>query len=146
MSNLVFVLILSPLLVWISIFDSREFRIPDRAIVIGLLIVSTMAIVGWLNPWLSFLGIIFALAQTGLVRLLVPSGFGLGDVKLAIVIGAFLGPVSWLIIGLTASILAIIALIPSMIHGRVSANERIPLAPFISCSALIIGIITGKQL
>lgn len=68
--------------------------------------------------------------------LIRPGAMGLGDVKLAAVLGLYLGAavVAALLIALTAGAIAGLALI--IRHGRAARRRTIPFAPFIALGAL----------
>ncbi len=72
-----------------------------------------------------------------LAALAYPKGMGMGDVKLALLLGAMLGrtvPVA-LMLGLLA------ALVPSVVlfarHGAAARKMAIPLAPFLSLGSVV---------
>ena len=72
-----------------------------------------------------------------LVALAYPGGMGMGDVKLALLIGAVLGPTTP--VGLMLALL--LALVPTVVliarHGRGARRLAIPFAPFLSAGAVI---------
>ena len=74
-----------------------------------------------------------------------PDGMGMGDVKLALLLGAMLGwfvPVA-LVVGLLA------ALVPSIVllvrHGPRARKMRIPLAPFLALGG-VVALFAGHDL
>jgi leader peptidase (prepilin peptidase)/N-methyltransferase len=72
-----------------------------------------------------------------LAALAYPAGMGMGDVKLALLLGAMLGRVVG--VGLMLGMLA--ALVPSIVllarHGSAARKMGIPFAPFLALGALI---------
>ena len=91
-----------------------------------------------IDPTLAWL--VWALVAAGglfLVVLAYPKGLGMGDVKLALLLGAMLGPsvTVALMIGLFA------ALIPSAVlvsrHGVAARKMGVPLVPFLSLGAVV---------
>jgi leader peptidase (prepilin peptidase) / N-methyltransferase len=72
-----------------------------------------------------------------LAALAYPAGMGMGDVKLALLLGAMLGRLVG--VGLMLGMLA--ALVPSIVllarHGSAARKMGIPFAPFLALGALI---------
>ena len=80
-----------------------------------------------------------------LAALAYPKGMGMGDVKLALLLGAMLGrvvPVA-LMVGMLS------ALVPSAVlfvrHGMAARKMKIPLAPFLSIGG-VVGLFVGDEL
>jgi leader peptidase (prepilin peptidase) / N-methyltransferase len=118
-------------LVTISAVDFERMIIPNRIVVPAAAV--TLAANSALHPsprWvLAALGastFLFAAA------LLYPKGMGMGDVKLAILMGAALGRTT--AVGLMAGMLA--ALLPSLFlfarHGSAARKMKIPFGPFLA--------------
>jgi leader peptidase (prepilin peptidase) / N-methyltransferase len=89
-----------------------------------------------------------ALAASGfllLAALAYPAGMGMGDVKLALLLGAMLGR----LVGVGLMLGMIAALIPSVVllarHGSAARKMGIPFAPFLALGALI-ALFAGKPL
>jgi leader peptidase (prepilin peptidase) / N-methyltransferase len=85
----------------------------------------------WAIGALGFAGFLF------LVALAYPAGMGMGDVKLALLIGALLGrttPVGFMLA-------LLLSLVPTVFlfarHGRGARKLKIPFAPFLAAGALI---------
>ena len=123
-------------LVALSVIDARHRIVPNRIVVpaAGVALVAHTAI----DPSLEWLA--WSLAAAGalfLVVLAYPKGLGLGDVKLALLLGAVLGAsvTVALMIGLFA------ALVPAAIlvsrHGASARKMGVPLVPFLSLGAVI---------
>ncbi len=72
-----------------------------------------------------------------LAVLAYPGGMGMGDVKLALLIGALLGAVTP--VGIMLGLL--LALVPSVVliarHGKGARRLAIPLAPFLAAGAVV---------
>lgn len=89
------------------------------------------------------LGVLLTAGPAALIALLYrllrhKSGFGLGDVKLLIVIGLFLGRFGGLVLPV-AAILGLIAICGAKLGNRtVSLSMKIPFGPFIALSTLVI--------
>jgi leader peptidase (prepilin peptidase)/N-methyltransferase len=93
----------------------------------------------------------WALAAAGsaaallLLALAHPGGLGMGDVKLALLIGALLGRTAPLAIALGS----LLALVPSAVliarHGTAARKLAIPFAPFLALGT-VISLFAGQQL
>ena len=123
-------------LVTLSAIDVQLRIVPNRIVVpaAAVALVAHTAI----DPTLAWL--VWALVAAGglfLVVLAYPKGLGMGDVKLALLLGAMLGPsvTVALMIGLFA------ALIPSAVlvsrHGVAARKMGVPLVPFLSLGAVV---------
>jgi leader peptidase (prepilin peptidase) / N-methyltransferase len=123
-------------LLTLSVIDGRHRIVPNRIVVpaAGAALVAHTAI----DPSLEWLA--WSLAAAGalfLVVLAYPKGLGMGDVKLALLLGAVLGAsvTVALMVGLFA------ALVPAAIlvsrHGASARKMGVPLAPFLSLGAVI---------
>jgi leader peptidase (prepilin peptidase) / N-methyltransferase len=123
-------------LVALSVIDAQHRIVPNRIVLpaAAVTLVAHTAIAPSLT-WLAW-----AVAAAGalfLVALAYPKGLGMGDVKLALLLGAMLGAsvTVALMIGLFA------ALVPAAIlfarHGASARKMAVPLVPFLALGALI---------
>ncbi len=138
-------------LILVSDIDIAERIIPDVVIlpvavigVLGMTILDPSGGARWV--WLaSGLGAAGFLLAAGLIyqRLRGVEGMGMGDVKLALCMGFFLGSavIPALFIGFVAGALAGIVLVA---RGR-SSQTAVPFGPFLACGA-IVGLLFGDQL
>jgi leader peptidase (prepilin peptidase)/N-methyltransferase len=123
-------------LVSISAIDAEHHIIPNRIVVPAAAIV--LAAQTALQPSAEW-----AIAGFGasgfllLAALVYPAGMGMGDVKLALLLGAMLGrtvPVA-VLLGLVA------AMVPSLVllarHGSAARKMAIPLGPFLALGAVV---------
>jgi leader peptidase (prepilin peptidase)/N-methyltransferase len=124
-------------LVVVSVTDLERRIIPNRIV----LPATAVVLVGHtlLDPtpeWL--LGALGASAFLFVAALISPQGMGMGDVKLALLIGAMLGrgAVPALAVG---SVLAVVPSIAILIrHGRAGRKMGFPFGPFLALGALIV--------
>jgi len=123
-------------LVALSVIDAGERIVPNRIVVpaAGVVLVAHTAI----DPSLAWLA--WALiAATGLflVVLAYPKGLGMGDVKLALLLGAMLGAAVTvaLMLGLFAALVPAAVLVSR--HGASARKMGVPLVPFLSLGAVI---------
>jgi leader peptidase (prepilin peptidase) / N-methyltransferase len=123
-------------LVTISAVDFERMIIPNRIVVPAAL--ATLAANTALHPsprWalagLAASAFLFAAA------LLYPKGMGMGDVKLAVLVGAALGRTT--AVGLMAGMVA--ALLPSLFlfarHGAAARKMKIPFGPFLALGCVV---------
>jgi leader peptidase (prepilin peptidase) / N-methyltransferase len=127
------------LLLTVSAADLRARLVPDRALAVATLIIVPLAAA--LEPaslperGVAALGAGGFLLGAALIR---PGAMGLGDVKLAGVLGLYLGRgvVAALLIAFVFGSLLGLALITR--HGWAARSRTIPFAPFLSLGALAV--------
>ncbi|MBM3706401.1 MAG: prepilin peptidase [Actinobacteria bacterium] len=134
--------ILASILVTVSFIDWEFMIIPNIIVlpftVVGLAINIIRNPSGWWVP-LAFSAGSFAFLL--IVHLIYPKGMGMGDVKLALMLGAFL--VKNIIVGLFAGfLLGSVAGIIFLILKKKTLKQFIPFGPFISAGG-IIALFTG---
>jgi leader peptidase (prepilin peptidase) / N-methyltransferase len=131
-------------LVVLSAIDFTHRIVPNRIVLPAALVVlvaQTALEPGpeWALGALGAAGFLFAAA------LAYPAGMGMGDVKLALLLGAMLGRT--VSVGLMVGMVA--ALVPSIVllarHGSAARKMGIPFAPFLAFGALV-ALFAGQQL
>jgi len=126
------------LLATVTVTDLRSRLVPDRALLaagVVALVAVTLAESGELpERLLCALGAGGFLLAAALLR---PDGMGLGDVKLAGVLGLYLGGavVTALLVAFAAGALAGVAIVSA--RGWEARSRAIPFAPFLALGALI---------
>jgi prepilin signal peptidase PulO-like enzyme (type II secretory pathway) len=123
-------------LVTLSVIDLRHRIVPNRIVVPAagvILLAHTL-----LDPSLAWLA--GALGASGFLFLAVlayPKGLGMGDVKLALLLGAMLGGTVFvaLLLGFLASLVPTVVLFAR--HGTAARKMAIPLVPFLSLGAVV---------
>src|SRR6187200_2048061 len=131
-------------LVAIAAIDFEHQVVPNRIVVPAAAVVLVVQTILEPSPeWL--IGAFAAALFLFLAVLAYPKGMGMGDVKLALLLGAMLGrtvPVG-LMLGMVA------ALVPSVVllarHGSAARKMGIPFAPFLAFGALV-ALFAGQQL
>ena len=126
------------MLVVLTVIDVERRIVPNRIVLPATAVVLLCQLM--LNPdqWLEF---ILATLGAGLLlflpRLLYPAGMGLGDVKLAILLGAGLGAsvVAALVVGLLAGFVAAVFLLVT--RGSAARKMAIPFVPFLVLGGLV---------
>jgi leader peptidase (prepilin peptidase) / N-methyltransferase len=136
--TLVVVFVITTLVV-ISRHDIQRHVIPNRIVVPAWLIVLFAHLALQPERWAEWI-----LASLGagafflVVQLIYPAGLGMGDVKLALFIGAALGwaVVGALLLGTFASALFAVGLLVA--HGTTARKRAIPLGPFLAGGAIVV--------
>lgn len=129
-----------------SVIDVREYRIPNRLVAVGIGVLLTLLVAvstveqSW-QPLVFGLagGLAFFLAYLALA-LISPTGMGMGDVKLAAVIGLMLGPlgVSASVVGFySAFVLGAVFGLVRILVRRGGLRSRLPFAPFMTVGATL---------
>jgi leader peptidase (prepilin peptidase) / N-methyltransferase len=131
----------------LAFFDARTSRLPN-AVTLPAYPVS-LALLGAAAPFLAggtdrfvhaLIGMAVAMAFFGVLLLVSPAGIGMGDVKLAGPIGAYLG---WLgaaafVTGLMAAwLLAAVTGIGLVAVGRANRKTQLPFGPFLIIGAFL---------
>jgi leader peptidase (prepilin peptidase)/N-methyltransferase len=131
----------------ISIVDLREKRIPNRMLLVAgpvaaLLLAAGLLVRGEPAKLLAVLagaGAMFVLYF--LIALVAPAAMGMGDVKLAALLGGALGAVgmtAWLVGVLAAFLVGGVVATVALVAGRVGWRGSIPFGPW-----MIVGALTG---
>ncbi|HOB08472.1 MAG: prepilin peptidase [Limnochordia bacterium] len=130
-------LILFSLLIVAAAIDLRHKRLPNVITIPGMVLGMILAFAGWSVPiGSSLLGLMVSGGLLMAIALLT-KGMGMGDVKLAALIGAFIGPwpalASIFIASLAGAVVGSIYLLITK-QGR---KTPIPFGPFLAFGALI---------
>ena len=125
-------------LVALSVIDIRERRLPNRIVLPSAVLVLAAQIA--LEPEHALEWIVASLGAAlflFLPLLVFPAGMGMGDVKLALLLGAALGRdvVLGLLIGFVAASLIALGLIA--LRGRAARKTFIPFGPFLAFGAIV---------
>jgi len=142
-------------LIALSLIDLETKLLPNRivypAVAVGVaLLVATAAAGPGIDAWVR--GLAAMVASAGfffVIALISPAGMGMGDVKLAGLIGLFLGYLSWgrLVSAFFLAFLAgAIVGIALMIAGRAGRKTAIPFGPFMAFGAVIATLYGGPIL
>ena len=135
-------LILSAFLVILGFIDSKRTLIPNQLLIM-MLVARAMLLIGeigaepaWWKECLG-LGLVIFLAAWFLSR----KSIGMGDVKLAAVIGWYLGgSLIWFNLVVCLSLSAIFSIV-QLLRKKLTMKDSIPLAPFFSVGTILILII-----
>jgi leader peptidase (prepilin peptidase) / N-methyltransferase len=123
-------------LVVLSVIDANERIVPNRIVVPAAGV--TLVVHTTIDPSLAWLA--WALIAAGglfLVVLAYPKGLGMGDVKLALLLGAMLGSAVTVafMLGLFTALVPAAVLVSR--HGTAARKMGVPLVPFLSLGAVI---------
>ena len=125
-------------LVVLSVIDLRTRRLPNWIVLPAAAVVLAAQIAVSPGHWYEWiLGALGAFSFLLVAALISPKGMGMGDVKLALLLGAALG---WavapaLFIGLSAAALAGLVLIAR--GGWAARKTAVPLGPFLALGGLV---------
>ena len=137
----------------LAFIDARQRRLPNLATLpsypasLLLLGVAAPFVAGGSGRFIhALIGMAAGLAFFGLLLLVSPTGIGLGDVKLAGPLGAYLG---WLgaaafVTGLLAAwLLAAVTAIGLLVARRATRKSEIPFGPFLIAATLGVVLASG---
>jgi leader peptidase (prepilin peptidase)/N-methyltransferase len=131
-------------LVIVTATDLERRIVPNRVVLPAAAVVLVLRTVAdpsaeWALAALAAGGALFAFAFA------YPGGLGMGDVKLALLLGAMLGRTT----GIALMLGLLLAFVPSFVllvrHGRRARKMAIPLAPFLATGA-IVALFAGQHL
>lgn len=128
----------------LGVLDASTQRLPDRVLIPTLVAVTALLVSAGIvdhHPDRLVAALVGATASFAGYSLLgvVTSGIGLGDCKLAALIGLVLGWMGWgaLLAGIVLGfLLAALFLLPRIVTGGFSRNRRIAFGPFMLLGAL----------
>lgn len=128
----------------LSAIDIERRVIPNKIVLSSAAIVLTAQIAfypGQASEWvLAAVGAGFVLSLPGLIR---PGSIGMGDAKLAILIGAAVGQdvAMAIMLGFVSSLPVALALLAR--RGPAARKQHIPLGPFLAFGALVVLFASG---
>jgi leader peptidase (prepilin peptidase)/N-methyltransferase len=131
--------------VWLSVIDAREHRLPNRivlpatAIGAGLIAVSSIVEQDLVGLMRAMLGAVITFGALLILALPRATGMGMGDVKLGLLTGMYLGWLgwTWLVLGLcVAFVLAGGWAVALLALGRAHRRTAIAFGPFMITGVL----------
>jgi leader peptidase (prepilin peptidase)/N-methyltransferase len=123
-------------LVAISVIDFEHRIIPNRIVLpVAVVVLAAQTLLEpspeWALAALGASGFLFVTA------ILYPAGMGMGDVKLALLMGAALGRY----VGVAMMVAMVVALVPSAVliarHGKAGRKMGIPFGPFLALGSVV---------
>jgi leader peptidase (prepilin peptidase)/N-methyltransferase len=123
-------------LVVVSATDLERRIVPNRVVLPAFVAVLVLRTIDTMSPeWL--LGALGASGFLLLAAIVYPGGMGMGDVKLALLLGAMLGRT----VTVALMLATVLAFVPSALlllrHRSAARKQAIPFAPFLAAGALI---------
>lgn len=147
-------LLLAAVLLAISVIDLEHFIVPNRILLVAfaagppLLLVAAAADGQWSDVTGAVVGAATAFVLLLVINLVNPRGMGMGDVKLAGLLGLFLGfiDVGHVFLGLFLGfLLGAVGGVVLIATGLRSRRDHIPFAPFLAGGALI-AVLLGQPI
>jgi leader peptidase (prepilin peptidase)/N-methyltransferase len=140
------------LLLALSVIDLRHYRLPNVLIYPAVLVSAAFIVVvdlagGDLDALLALIGFLAYGVGLLIVALIAPKGLGMGDVKLAGLIGLALGSVGLGLVGVAAGagiVFGGVGAIVALILGA-TRKARVPYGPFMAAGALL-AVFVGTQI
>ena len=116
--------------------DLAEHRIPNR-IVVPAAVVSAVLLAAEATRLPQLLGGFAVVALMLALSLVSPASFGMGDVKLALLLVLGLGAFAMQALVLGLVLAAAFGAVLMLRYGRIAARQSLPLAPFLSGGAVV---------
>ncbi len=141
-------------MVAVTVIDLEHYIVPNRIVaatlVVSVPLLAVAALIGgeWSSLGSALLGALAAGGGLLVVNLISPRGMGMGDVKLAVVLGLFLGWISLahvllgLFLGFLLGGVGGVVLIALKLRSR---SDHVPFAPFLAGGAAV-AILVGEPL
>lgn len=139
----------------VTAIDVEHFIVPNRIVVatlavsLPLLTVAAALDGDWGRLFIALVGASAAGGSLLVVNLISPRGMGMGDVKLAVVLGLFLGWINLahVLLGLFLGfLLGALGGVLLMVLGRRSRSDHLPFAPFLAGGAVLAVLFGGPIL
>jgi leader peptidase (prepilin peptidase)/N-methyltransferase len=140
------------ILIALSLIDMRVKRLPNRLVYPSVLIAAPYIVVadlagGHLDAIRAGIGLLVYGVGLLIVALIAPSGMGMGDVKLAGLIGLVLGSIGLALVAVAAGVgilLGGVGAIVALLAGA-GRKSRVPYGPFMAGGALV-AVFVGQQI
>jgi leader peptidase (prepilin peptidase) / N-methyltransferase len=134
------------LLVWVAAIDLETRLLPNRLVVPATIVV--LLACALFTPDAFVEHALAALAAGGFLfvaAVIRPNDLGMGDVKLAVLLGALLGRgvLQALVIGFC--LVAAVGIVLLVRDGRAAMKRQLPLGPFLAFGAVVALLITGAN-
>jgi leader peptidase (prepilin peptidase) / N-methyltransferase len=147
-------LLLAATLLAVSVIDLEHYIVPNRivfpvsAMAVPLLALGVLGDAGFGDLQRAVLCALTGFALLFTLHMVSPRGLGMGDVRLAFVLGLYLGWLGWgwLALGLFLGFLlgAVVGLLLVVVRLR-ARTEHIPFAPFLASGAMV-AVLWGRPL
>ena len=131
--------ITTAVLVVLSLIDAESHRLPNRIVLPSAALVLVARLATEPENWQAWLGAsLGAFACFLVLALIVPAGFGMGDVKLMLLLGAALGAavLPALLLGVLAG--GVAGVVVLVREGRGARRKAIPYGPYLAFGAIAV--------
>jgi leader peptidase (prepilin peptidase)/N-methyltransferase len=136
--------ILAPVLVLLTAIDLDRRLLPDVIVLPTLAVVLTLQIAFYPHNTLEWVLAALGAALFFFIPMLVyPAGMGMGDVKLAALLGAALGKSVAAAVGVALLAGGVFALVVLAREGLGARRKAIPFGPFLALGALLVFFLGG---
>lgn len=115
--------------------DMAEHRIPNRIVVPATLVCAVLLFLD--DVQMDLLGGIAVVTLILVLSLFWPASFGMGDVKLALLVVAGLGGVAAQALAVGIVLAALVGVLLILRDGRSAGGRALPLAPFVAAGAAL---------
>jgi leader peptidase (prepilin peptidase)/N-methyltransferase len=133
-----------------ALIDLRHRIIPNRLVYPSVVVFAVGVLAAWatgvdVSPARAALGLLAFGGALLIVALVSPAGMGMGDVKLAGLIGMVLGSLGWkyvLVAAAGGALLGGVGGVVALLLGR-SRKDTIPFGPFLAVGAILAALFAG---
>ncbi|WP_425863689.1 prepilin peptidase [Arthrobacter sp. TWP1-1] len=134
----------------LAVIDIKHQLLPNRivfpsAAIAGVLLLSaSLVMLDGATALRTILGAVVLWVAYAVLRLISPSSMGFGDVKLAFVLGLYLGFVSWQAVlwgTVLAFVLGAVWGLALIVSRRGTGKTQIPFGPFMLAGALVVLVV-----
>lgn len=145
-------LYLAVLGVLLGAIDAKHKLLPNRLVLpfllggLGLLGVASLVTGAWLQLLGGVTGGVAMFSVYLIMALIKPGGIGMGDVKLAAVVGlyaGYLGLNAWLLVLVGAFLLNAVAIVVLMLGRVLNRKSEIPFGPSMIAATLLVPLVSG---
>jgi leader peptidase (prepilin peptidase)/N-methyltransferase len=127
------------ILVVLAAIDIDRQLLPNRIVLPAAAVVLGAQLVFFPEHWLAWLGAsLGAAALFAVARLVYPGGLGMGDVKLALLLGALLGTAVLSALTLGSFAAGVFGLVLIARSGSAARKFAIPFGPFLGFGAIVV--------
>ncbi len=147
-------LLFTAVLIAVTVIDLQHFIVPNRIVFptlyvsVPLLALAALLAGEWSPLWTALIGALIGGVSLFVIHFVYPRGMGMGDVKLALVLGLYLGwlGIDHVVLGLFLGFLlgAVIGLGLIALRLR-SRKDHVPFAPFLAAGAYL-AVLFGEPL
>jgi leader peptidase (prepilin peptidase)/N-methyltransferase len=135
----------------VALIDARHRIVPNRLIYPSLILFAIAVVVAAaadvpVSPIRALLGLLAFGGTLLIVALISPRGMGIGDVKLAALIGLVLGSLGWKYVAVAAvsgTLLGGLGGVAALLAGR-GRKETIPFGPYLAAGAVVAALFAGS--